>query len=220
MSRFTRFWMAACVAGLALAPASRVGAGERKGNAALKLVPVGLPTVHARAATALGKLGEAIASNSPGRARPADIEAAQQAIASAKSGVWGLSTDAAAEFADALEGAMAKSGVPGTSHAAAAGTVTWKQQHGEALHVRLGLGDGSRGQPEVVIRADQAGTHPVISLRTGTWEVRPGEILTGQQLAAQRHIKQTVVFASRGLSGNERGPSVRRLPGHVGGAVR
>lgn len=209
MRTFGRILMAGCVAGLALTTAGLAAAGGT--GYKLRVVTGGLPSGHARAATALEALSEAIGENSKGPAKPADIAAARTAIARAKSAVYGLGTEAASDFAAELELAMTKSGVMGTSFEKASGTVTWAQPQAKGLLVRLGLGNGSRGQPEVVIRAAREGTHPVIQISTGIFDAPRGATLTGRDLAEARHLKQTFVFSARG---QERGARVAREPGH------
>jgi len=207
MRTFGRILMAGCVAGLALTTAGFAAAGGKKAN--LSVIVGGLPSGHARAATALGALSLAIGENSKGPATRADIAAAQTAIAQARSSVYGLGNEEASDFAAGLEGTIAKRGVPGTTHEQAAGTVTWAQRHGKGLGVRLGLGDGSFGQAEVVISAGAEGNHPVIRIFTGTWKAPPN--ITGRELAAQPHLEQTLLFAARGPNGSAH---VERVPGH------
>lgn len=207
MRTFGRILIAGCVAGLALTTAGLAAAGGQRTQ--LKVIKSGLPSGHTRAATALEALSRAIGENSKGRATHADIAAAQTAIGRAKASVWALPSEAASEFAAELEGAMAKRGVRGTAHEQASGTVTWAQPQAKGLLVRLGLGDGTRGQPEVVISAEREGTHPVIRIHTGAWEA--SRDITGPELAAQPHVKQTLEFAARGSNGSAH---VVRVPGH------
>lgn len=224
MSRFTRFWMAACVAGLALAPAGRAGAAKSKlGFVASQASSMEL-SVQAQVVNTLDALAARIANSPVYRDHgsqshdsrtwvPATppLPSAMQAVTAAKGWAKDLDDESAALLLGTLHDAMGDTGgtrkvvwvAAGDRPGTATGPGASNAHHADEIVFRLSGGTASFGQPEIRLGLHNAGS---MAINLGGWDA-PQE---GGRL--ERHHRQSVVLGPN--TSGKLGRVVQRLPGH------
>ena len=224
MSKLGRFLAAGCVAGLALAPASRAGAAKGKLDLVGSQASANELSLQAQVVNTLDALAARITSSAVYKDHgsqshgsrtwvPATppLPSAMQAVTAAKGWAKQLDDKSAALLLGTLHEAMGNIGAPakvvwveaGAHPEKATGPGASNAHHADEIVFRLSGGTASFGQPEIRLGLHNAGS---MAINLGGWDAPQEGVLL------ERHHRQSVVLGPN--TSGKLGRVVQRLPGH------